>query len=267
MFSGSSSRPSSRHNNEPLESRQITSPPDLSALNFDCEGPSDKKYIIYIKSSQWNNETAVAEVEDLLERRKTQNSRGYEKVEGPSHVWAYIAHNMHVDVAKVFGTLLAVEGIPGEDFEIKMNKRRAVPEPEPEPEPDHTRYEWEDGGGKVVNASVQQKQQQPEPAYVPSLPLGRRAVQTVPLGQAWHLSQMSVPENVQWLGNGAYVRPAWVAGPNQQMVAGEEYVGYWDDSYGQGQWVYIWEDDVYTGHRVGPASFSLSLLPLFFCQL
>jgi hypothetical protein len=235
---------------QPVKPRQITDPPqpgsiDPSTVDFACEGPSNMTYMIYIKASQWSNQTAVSEVEDLLERRKSQNSRGYDKVEGSSHVWQFNAHNMHVDVAKVFATLLAVDGMPDEDFELKVNEHRAVPE---------RSTRWEEDGSRVFNASAP-----PKPVFGPALPLDRRAVYIVPHGEAWHLSHLSVPAGVAWRGNTAagtdYVRQVWAQGPNGQPVyRGETYHGYWDDSYGQEQWVYIWEDDVYRGHRVRPLS-------------
>ncbi|KAK4450980.1 hypothetical protein QBC34DRAFT_378805 [Podospora aff. communis PSN243] len=236
--------PTGSNQPQPLEPRQTADPPepgsiDPSTVDFTCERPSNTTYIIYIKTTQWNNETAVSEVEDLLERRKSQNSREYDRVADPSHVWVFNAHNMHVDVAKVFATLLAVDGMPGEDFELDINEHRAVPE---------RSTGWEENGSRALNVSAQ-----PKAVFGPALPLDRRAVHNVNHGQAWHLSQLSLPVNAWWRYwrpednvqlPTPYVRPVY----EQGRAVGETFHGYWDDSYGRGQWVYIWEHDIYRGH-------------------
>jgi hypothetical protein len=77
-------------------------------------------------------------------------------------------------------------------------------------------------------------------------------------GRTWELSQISLPPETDW---GLPTSPGestdyriW----NDDESASEEYIAYWDDSYGEGQLIYICEQGVLASHNVrSPASASL----------
>jgi len=79
--------------------------PLVNRINFECERPSDKTYVILVSDEENANFTSIKE---LLDKRKEQNGRDYRAVGVDDETYFFYGYKMHDEVAKLFEELDAV---------------------------------------------------------------------------------------------------------------------------------------------------------------
>lgn len=233
----------------PNNRRQLQQPPNAPSIDFSCEKASDDTYIIWVKEEA--RKSSAVDIRNLLERRRQQNQRDFEEVNGTTSTYLFFAYNMHAEVARVMEKQPAVWG------KVEKEDRKRVREDD-----DFVSLDTFSSFGSMRQGKRQIPELDNNRSSTPPSPaksrrswrsrLSPRALDTRTSARTWELSQLSVPGGVNWNPpSEPGERTDYRIWEDDDTDAGtQEYIAYWDDSYGEGQLIYIFDEGVLESHNV-----------------
>jgi hypothetical protein len=184
--------------------------------------------------------------------RTTPIKREFKEVNSTASTYLFFAYQMHADLAPVFEKQPAVWGTVSKEDRKRVrvddfldldlgtvSSGDQVKQPFPELD------ENKNSSSTPLHSRSPRRSSRAKRSQLTRRTLDRRTS-----GRTWELSQISVPGGVDWNlpsepGESTDYR-IW----NDDDAGTEEYIAYWDDSYGEGQLIYICEQGVLEAHNV-----------------